>query len=283
MKLSCVTAVYNAISAGNRERLIRCVESVAALKTEHEHLIYDGASGDGTVEILRGLEKRIPGLKVVSEKDTGLYNALNKGVRDAKGEWLYVLGCDDYIAWPETFDEVMTAIPSGTDVVAAKVKMDRQGVLCDQFYRRWRILIGMPYCHQGMISKTACVREVGGFDERYRVAADYDMVLKFHFSGKKVFFVNKLIAVFSLGGMSTNGTALFTEGPVTAARLRLSPSDTSILLAQYVIPLHTAVRLLFHVDPTVRIGALYMIGRWTRCLDKGGLKKWLRCFFKCLR
>ena len=52
MKLTCVTATFNCIKAGNRERLIRCVEPVAKLKTEHEHLIYDGASKDGTAELL---------------------------------------------------------------------------------------------------------------------------------------------------------------------------------------------------------------------------------------
>lgn len=262
IRLTCVTAVYNAIEAGNRERLIRCVESVSALKTAHEHLVYDGASRDGTLELLRELEKRVPRLKVVSERDTGLYNALNKGVRDAQGEWFYVLGCDDYVARPGTFDEVMAAIPASADVVAAKVKMDRGGVLLDEWYRRRRILIGMPYGHQGMIARTACVREVGGFDERYRLAADYDMVLKFHLSGRKIHFVNKTIAVFSLGGLSTGGAeAPFTEGPVTAALLRLSGREKEMLLTHRIIPLRIAARLLFHPDPTLKVGAFYMIAR----------------------
>ena len=76
MKLTCVTAVFNAIKSGNRESLIRCVESVAKLKTEHEHLIYDGASTDGTVALLRELEAKTPGVRVVSE-------------------WVYVLGADE--------------------------------------------------------------------------------------------------------------------------------------------------------------------------------------------
>ena len=98
MKLTCVTATFNCIKAGNRERLIRCIESVAKLKTEHEHLIYDGASADGTAELLHELEVKTLGLKVISEPDTGIYNAINKGVRDAKGEWFYVLGADDYVS-----------------------------------------------------------------------------------------------------------------------------------------------------------------------------------------
>ena len=64
-------------------------------------------STDGTVELLRELEAKTPGLRVVSEPDTGLYNALNKGVRDAQGEWFYVLGCDDYIIHPQLLDEII--------------------------------------------------------------------------------------------------------------------------------------------------------------------------------
>ena len=112
MKLTCVTATFNCIKAGNRERLVRCIESVAKLKTEHEHLIYDGESTDGTAELLRELEAKTPGLKVVSEPDTGIYNALNKGVRDAKGDWFYVLGADDYILHPDVLDSIIDGVCS---------------------------------------------------------------------------------------------------------------------------------------------------------------------------
>ena len=107
MNLTCVTAVYNAIASGNRERLIRCVESVSKLKIEHEHLIYDGASTDGTVELLRGLKQRNDRLSVVSELDKGIYNALNKGVRAANGTWVLILGCDDYLDKPEVLDQLL--------------------------------------------------------------------------------------------------------------------------------------------------------------------------------
>ncbi len=134
--------------------------------------------------------------------------------------------------------------------------------------------MGMPYGHQGMLARTSCVREVGGFDERYRLAADYDMVLKFHLMAKKIHYANKVIAVFSLGGMSTGGNEMaFTEGPVTAENLRLSKSETEVLLKHYVVPFRCAVKLLFHKDATLRLGALYMLLRRCklimRCKDRG--------------
>ena len=65
LKLTCVTAVFNAVKAGNRDRLIRCVESVAKLAVSHEHLIFDGGSSDGTLEILKDLAGRIPTVKII--------------------------------------------------------------------------------------------------------------------------------------------------------------------------------------------------------------------------
>lgn len=265
MKLTCVTAVYNAIAAGNYEKLIRCVKSISNIKTEHEHLVYDGASTDGTVAVLHELEKTTYGLKVVSEKDTGLYNALNKGVRDANGEWFYVLGCDDYIPHPAVFDELLQGASEDVDVIAGKVEIERNACRCRSWEKRRRILIGMPYGHQGMLAKTAIVREVGGFDERFRIAGDYDMVLKFHLLRKKIVFTDKTIGIFSVGGMSTNGTSVpFPQGDVIAERLGLSREETAVLKRYYVVPFGCAFKLLFHRDPTLRLGAVDMLIRRLR-------------------
>jgi glycosyltransferase involved in cell wall biosynthesis len=267
MKLTCVTAVYNAIDAGNRDKLIRCIKSVSSLKVEHEHLIYDGASTDGTVDLLRELEAKTSCLKILSEKDTGLYNALNKGVKDAKGEWFYVLGCDDYIPYPQVVDDVLHEASAATDIIAGKVEIECNGQRYLSGMTRRRILIGMPYGHQGMLARTSRVREIGGFDERFRMAADYDMILKFHFACKKIVFIDKIIGVFSIGGMSTNGTVVpLTESHVTAEKLGLSEKETDILQKYYVLPFRCALRLLFHRDPTLRIGALDMLARRLRYL-----------------
>ena len=197
MKLTCVTATFNCIKAGNRERLVRCVESVARLKTEHEHLIYDGASTDGTVELLRELESKTPGLKVVSEPDTGIYNALNKGVRDAKGEWFYVLGADDYISHPEVMDALVAEYDCDEIVTPVEREQGVRGI-ADKM-----IFIVTPYCHQGMIQKTSAIRRFGGFDERYKIAADFDLVLKFHKAALDIRIDKRIFAFFGGGGVSS--------------------------------------------------------------------------------
>lgn len=71
MKLTVISAAYNVLSGVGLERMTESIRSVASIPIEHEHLIFDGASADGTVEVLRKLEGKIPSLKVVSGKDSG--------------------------------------------------------------------------------------------------------------------------------------------------------------------------------------------------------------------
>ena len=186
MVLTVVTATFNCLDSGSHDCLLRCVESVASIKTEHEHLVYDGASKDGTAELLFALEKEIPTLKVVSEPDTGIYNALNKGVRDAKGEWFYVLGADDYICAPNVLDNLLGNAAKETMVMVSPVERERE----NRFYRKLpdmaKIFWTVPCSHQGIVMRTKLVRGCGGFDEKkYEICADWDMMLKAHEMGAK--------------------------------------------------------------------------------------------------
>lgn len=271
MKLTCVTATWNAIKAGNRENLIRCVKSIAALGTEHEHLIYDGASTDGTVELLRGLEQTVPGLKVVSEKDTGIYSALNKGVRDAKGEWFYVLGCDDCISQPEVMDRVLAEYAPGADVIVTPVAEEADdGVIVSHKFTGMkdfgRLFRGCVCCHQGEIMKTALARGLGGFDERYRISADTNMFLLAHLKGARFRYVFEEFATFHLGGTAdSNALAYKREDQLCVERaLKLSATAVKFYETTDILPLKTLLSLMVHRDRAVRIGAYYMFRAWVK-------------------
>lgn len=260
MKLTCVTATFNCVKAGNRERLIRCVESVARLKTEHEHLIYDGASSDGTVELLRDLEARISGVKVVSEPDTGIYNALNKGVRDAKGEWFYVLGADDYLCKPEVMDAILVKCSGGgVDMIVSPVKKPIGGIpvnLANTF-------CFPPYCHQGVVMKTALLHEFGGFDERYRICADYDLLLKIHKARKAVCYIDSSFAFFYGEGASCDPVGLFGDiDLVVSKHLALNSKETVRLRIRHCPPIGKMLPYIFDKDKALRIGARAMVKVW---------------------
>ena len=251
MKLTCITATFNCIKTGNREDLVRCVESVAKLRTEHEHLVYDGASKDGTVGLLQELEKTTPGLRVVSEPDTGIYNPLNKGVRDAKGDWCYVLGADDYIEKPSVMDQILAKHDS--DVIATPV-LTETGV---QGFSLENIFHGTPYCHQGVLHKTRLVRQYGGYNETYRIAADYDLMLKFHEDARNILYLDSQFAFFGKCGLSST---LLDEMKHEMARICAMHFGVSERVARrmawrYWVPLSFASTYSSHPDHAFRVAA----------------------------
>lgn len=267
MKLTCVTATFNCIKAGNRERLIRCIESVAKLKTEHEHLIYDGVSTDGTAELLRELEAKTPGLKVVSEPDTGIYNALNKGVRAAQGEWFYVLGADDYIFSFETMDNLLATVEDKFDILVSPVI--KNGAIFGLNNRKvpTTLFLHAPYCHQGVIIKTNICRHFGGFDERYRICADYDMMFKAHASALHFLYSTAPFADFAESGMSSQ-CVVETRNETNLCRavhMHLSKSEQLLYDKRGAPPLRSIVPWLLHKDSAIRCSARHLIVCWVKC------------------
>lgn len=263
MKLTCVTAVFNAIAAGNRDRLIRCVESVAKLKTEHEHLIYDGASTDGTVELLRELEAKTPGLKVVSEPDAGIYNALNKGVRDAVGEWFYVLGCDDYICDATVMDGLLHECKNDVELIIAPVRRD----VAKNFYMKIedlkKILWTFPYSHQSVLMRTQLLRDLHGFDEKYRFCADWDMLMKCHTSARRFLYTFKPFAFYAAGGISEQDNVGNDDWDRIYKELYGYTDVEYRLFRKRGAPCwRTIWQYLFHRDFALRMSARFMLGRF---------------------
>ena len=273
MKLTCVTATFNAIAAGNRERLVCCVESVARIDVGHEHLVFDGASTDGTAELLRELAAKHPDLKVVSEPDTGIYNALNKGVRAAQGDWFYVLGSDDEVSDPA---EMVRALEDGeghgADIVSSPVRpsTDPDGVWSG--YRNY-LFSTMPLRHQGMLMRSDVLRRLGGFDERYRIAADYDLVLRAMQSAVKVRHLAAAYAVFGMEGVSTVSTRASIEECVRIVRERwgLDESEARELMNRNRLPLRVILKSIVHASPDIRRASRYQAARFI--LDSLGLLK----------
>lgn len=271
MKLTCVTATFNAIAAGRREQLIRCVNSVAQLKTEHEHLIYDGASTDGTVELLRELEKSTPGLKVVSEKDAGIYNALNKGVRDARGEWFYVLGCDDYIVHPNIMEQ--TILDNGTDVdmSVSAVERDNGTVMFSGPESMRYFFFCNCHSHQGILLKTKWVRFFGGFDEGNPISADYDLLMKVHKSGLNVRYTYVPFTMYSVGGLSCDGARNeLYDIPLLCRHLNLTHEQAANRRTAS-LPLRKLLPYVFHKDLIMKGSARFMFRNRVRYVVKSVL------------
>lgn len=253
MLVSFITATYNLVYAGRREMLRRCVESVSAL-TDCEHLIIDGGSSDGTVELLRGL-----GVNFTSEPDCGIYDALNKGVRRANGEWIHILGCDDYVVDAEALKKVLeVATKTDSDIIITPVEKRGGG----KSINLKACLYSIPYCHQGVLMRKSLLRRLGGFDTSLRLAGDYDLTLKAHLNGARELVLPYKFAYYSTGGASSDWGKLHAESTMVAARqFDLTESEERYFDKTRCLPFRIIIPLLFHRRKIVRTGAAFSIVR----------------------
>lgn len=204
--LTVVTVVRN-----DAEALARTLESVAAQRTELlEHLIVDGASTDSTLPMARAAEATSPWRRLVSEPDSGIYNAMNSGIRLARGSYLLFLNAGDDFS---SSDEVAAVHKDWLReryvwgrYRARMVDADRQatrplapaGLDVDAFLRGEQ----EPF-HQGAIMSRKMLLDLGGFDERYRIVADFDLMRRALLAGYRPWISDRIISDNDSSGLST--------------------------------------------------------------------------------
>lgn len=127
--------------------------------------------------------------------------------------------------------------------------------------------------------RTDLIREIGGFSLQYKIAGDYDLLLRAHLRGVRVAYLVQPYAVFGEGGLSmTDIKRTYHDNRlVYAAKFGLSESEADYAEAKRVFPLRAVVRCLFHKDAVVRRGAWHMVKRWIadRCgmlNEEGGMR-----------
>jgi len=190
------------------ETIHKCLDSIICQGfRDFEILVIDGASKDKTIEIVSGYDDER--IKYSSQKDNGIYDAMNKGIKWAKGEWIYFLGSDDELYNPEVLQQVATFI-SGTkaDVVYGNVLVDgnagwaADGDIYDGSFDIKKLLL-KNICHQSIFYRKQFVEEHNiSFDQNYRVCADWDFNVKCWAQGRFE-FIPQVIARFNAGGAST--------------------------------------------------------------------------------
>ena len=186
MQFSIITATYNAAHT-----LERTLQSVAQQEfRDVEHIIMDGGSTDGTVQMAKAYQQQNPDLKivVVSERDKGLYDALNKGIRMAKGRYLIFLNAGDKFHASNTLlkaDKCIKNNPDGklpavvygeTDIVDDKGRFLRHRRLQAPEQLKWTSFRqGMLVCHQSFYALREITPE---YDLSYRFSADFDWCVR---------------------------------------------------------------------------------------------------------
>jgi len=181
MKVSVITAVYN-----NEKTIASAVESVLSQSYDDvEYIVIDGNSSDDTLNIIKRYEKNIDVL--ISEPDGGIYDALNKGIKNATGDVVCFLHSDDIYAHENVLKDVNELFErTGTDSVYGDlVYVKKENV--DKVVRYWKsgefnvkkLKRGWMPPHPTFFVKREVYEKYGGFDTSFRIAADYDTVLRF--------------------------------------------------------------------------------------------------------
>jgi glycosyltransferase involved in cell wall biosynthesis len=180
-RVSIVTAVLN-----RRAFIAEAIESVLGQTYPHiEHIVIDGGSTDGTLEVLRKYADRI--VRWESRPDRGMYHAINRGLELMTGDLWGCLNSDDYYADPEAIRRVVdayrefgprAAIFFGDYAVATASGLERKNLLPVDHSRLLAFRHGTLLPHPATFLTREVARRLGGFDTRYRFCADYDYLLR---------------------------------------------------------------------------------------------------------
>ncbi|MFA8444029.1 glycosyltransferase family 2 protein [Yoonia sp.] len=205
MKISIITAVYN------RENTVAQAINSVAKQTypQIEHLIIDGASSDGTMREVQKFAH--PGMRVLSEPDRGIYDALNKGVRNSTGDVIGLMHSDDFFANDDVLHTVSDAFHNtGADAVYGDLDYvaaeDTSRVIRHWKSREFtpRILSrGWMPPHPTLFVRREAILRLGLYNTDYRIAADYEAILRWFGKGKlKPAYVPQVLVKMRVGGES---------------------------------------------------------------------------------
>lgn len=211
--ISIVVAVFNGSAT-----VQRCIDSVAGQTYPHKELIViDGGSSDGTAEILNENGRKIA--YWVSEPDRGICHAWNKALVQTHGDWVCFLGADDYL-WDarvlaQMAPHLFSALPD-THVVYGQVALvNEAGTVLGSFGKPWSemrpaFMRGDALnIHQAMFHHRSLFEDRGTFDESFRIAGDYDLLLRELREGRAG-FVPCVVAGMQHGGVSSNPASKMT-------------------------------------------------------------------------
>ena len=203
--LTVITVCYEAA-----EDIERTLHSVLTQRfTDYEYVIVDGGSRDGTLEKIRTMEaplrERCRDVTVISEPDKGIYDAMNKGLKQARGEWVLMLNAGDILADPLVLEDVFAGKEYEEDVLYGDAVL-RDLYRGRELYKAFPAMAleemaqGLPFCHQAAFARRSLLEKYP-FDTRFSISADYDQFLRAWMEGALFRHIPRVTAIFDCGGV----------------------------------------------------------------------------------
>lgn len=202
IKFSIVIATYN-----SGKTLRQTLDSIRRQTYENiEVIVIDGMSTDDTIEIVAEYNDTVN--KFISEKDTGIYNAFNKGINLATGDYICFIGSDDCYCHYGVFEDISRILDS-----ISEVNILSSPIICvdeenhsehkmKNKYTKEEIFSGKMLPHPGLMVKRS-IMERYGFNETYKIVSDYDFILRYILDGGEISYIDEPIVYFSTGGISS--------------------------------------------------------------------------------
>jgi putative colanic acid biosynthesis glycosyltransferase len=201
--VSIVTVAYNA--AATIEATIQSV--ISQTYGPVEHIIVDGGSSDGTAEIIRRYEQYLGSW--VSEEDNGIYDAMNKGVAAARGEWVLFLNCGDTLAGRDVLAKTFSRELPGIDIIFGNTlettagKRLRPPSHVDRGFFYFETL-----CHQSILARRKLFNRIGTFSPKYRIVADREWLLRAVDAQARFLYIDVDVCLWNPEGFSSANALL---------------------------------------------------------------------------
>lgn len=239
MKISIITIVFN-----GEATIARAIESVLSQKNvEIEYIVIDGLSKDKTLEVIAPYAKQVTHL--VSERDEGIYDAMNKGIRLATGDVVGLLNADDFYANPMVLstvlqqfsDPLVDAVYGDLEYFRVKNPNKVARVYRSQYFHSGQLSRGLMPAHPTLFLRKNVYEKFGEFDPSYKIAGDFEFMIRIFKDGliNAVYLPLRMVKM-QMGGISTGGfrsTLLLLKENMRACRQNGIPTNYLRLLSRY--------------------------------------------------
>ena len=239
MLISIITVVRN-----GEKTIARCIDSVCSqVDVQVEYIVIDGASDDGTLDILNSCSPMIT--KLISEKDEGIYDAMNKGLRLASGDIIGILNSDDVYAHNHVLSSVqknfaflgLDALYGDLEYFRAELPLKSFRTYRSKGFSPSQLARGLMPAHPTLFLHRKVYEEYGLFDPTYKIAGDFEFISRIFKNQKlKALYVPEIMVRMQAGGISTAGfksTKLLLIENLRACKKNGIPSNYFYLLSRY--------------------------------------------------
>jgi glycosyltransferase involved in cell wall biosynthesis len=239
MKISIITVVFN-----GEITIARAMESVLAQKNvEIEYIVIDGASQDKTLEVIAPYKTKLSHL--LSEKDTGIYDAMNKGIKLATGDVIGFLNADDFYAnslvlsdvMAEFIDPAVAAVYGDLEYFSASRPTKVVRTYRSNQFHPAQLKKGLMPAHPTLFLRKNVYERFGLFDSSYKIAGDFEFIVRiFKDESLGIRYIPKKMVKMQLGGISTMGfsnTILLLGENIRACHNNGISTNYYLLLSRY--------------------------------------------------